>query len=151
MSGIKLVKRIKYAGDVHSALMELGWDAKTAAAFLDDIPAVDAEKVCEQMGLVKEAMDMAKAYLRPVRHGRWIERLDGDGEFVHHMCSECKADAFFQYIIEADWDENIDGEWYNRGDEITGIEEFLTDYCPHCGARMDGDDDATKRDEIFGE
>ena len=79
----------------------------------------------------------------PVRHGRWIERLDGDGEFVHHMCSECKADAFFQYIIEADWDENIDGEWYNRGDEITGIEEFLTDYCPHCGARMDGDDDAT--------
>ena len=79
----------------------------------------------------------------PVRHGRWIERLDGDCEFVHHMCSECKADAFFQYIIEADWDENIDGEWYNRGDEITGIEEFLTDYCPHCGARMDGDDDAT--------
>jgi hypothetical protein len=79
----------------------------------------------------------------PVRHGRWIERLDGDGEFVHHMCSECKADAFFQYIIEADWDENIDGEWYNRGDEITGIEEFLTDYCHHCGARMDGDDDAT--------
>ena len=74
----------------------------------------------------------------PVRHGRWIERLDGDGEFVHHMCSECKADAFFQYIIEADWDENIDGEWYNRGDEITGIEEFLTDYCPNCGAKMDG-------------
>lgn len=75
----------------------------------------------------------------PVRHGRWVERLDGDCEFVHHMCSECKADAFFQYIIEADWDENIDGEWYNRGDEITGIEEFLTDYCPHCGAKMRGD------------
>lgn len=75
----------------------------------------------------------------PVRHGRWIERLDGDCEFVHHMCSECKADAFFQYIIEADWDENIDGEWYNRGDEITGIEEFLTDYCPHCGAKMDSE------------
>lgn len=76
------------------------------------------------------------------RHGRWIERLDGDCEFVHHMCSECKADAFFQYIIEADWDENIDGEWYNRGDETTGIEEFLTDYCPHCGAKMDGDSHA---------
>ena len=87
MSGIKLVKRIKYAGDVHSALMELGWDAKTAAAFLDDIPDADAEKVCEQMGLVKEAMDMEKAYLRPVRHGRWIISSDG----YYPYCWDCKA------------------------------------------------------------
>lgn len=29
-------------------------------------PAVDAEKVCEQMGLVKEALEMAKADLVPV-------------------------------------------------------------------------------------
>lgn len=42
MSEIKLVKRVKYAGDVHAALMELGWDAETAAAFLDDIPDADA-------------------------------------------------------------------------------------------------------------
>lgn len=66
MSEIKLVKRIKYAGDVHAALMELGWDAETAAAFLDDIPDVDAEQVFEQMGLVKEAFEMAKADLVPV-------------------------------------------------------------------------------------
>lgn len=45
MSEIKLVKRIKYAGDVHAALMQLGWDAKTAAAFLDDIPDTDAVEV----------------------------------------------------------------------------------------------------------
>lgn len=100
----------------------------------------NAERIVEDMQAV---VDSHTIEAEPVRHGRWIERLDGDCEFVHHMCSECKADAFFQYIIEADWDENIDGEWYNRGDEITGIEEFLTDYCPHCGARMDGDDDAT--------
>lgn len=87
MSGIKLVKRIKYAGDVHSALMELGWDAKTAAAFLDDIPDADAETVFEQIGLVKEAMDMAKAYLRPVRHGRWIISSDG----YYPYCWDCKA------------------------------------------------------------
>lgn len=42
MSEIKIVKRIKYAGDVHAALMQLGWDAKTAAAFLDSIPDADA-------------------------------------------------------------------------------------------------------------
>lgn len=63
MSEIKIVKRIKFAGDVHAALMELGWDAKTAAAFLDSIPDADAEKVFEQMGLVKEAFEMAKANL----------------------------------------------------------------------------------------
>lgn len=45
MSEIKLVKRFKYAGDVHAALMQLGWDAKTAAAFLDSIPDADAVEV----------------------------------------------------------------------------------------------------------
>lgn len=50
MSGIKLVKRIKYAGDVHAALMELGWDAETAAAFLDDIPDADAVEVVRCKG-----------------------------------------------------------------------------------------------------
>ena len=45
MSEIKLAKRIKYAGDVHAALMELGWDAETAAAFLADITDADAVEV----------------------------------------------------------------------------------------------------------
>ena len=35
---ITLVKRVKYAGDVYSALVALGWDFDTAAAFLDCIP-----------------------------------------------------------------------------------------------------------------
>lgn len=73
----------------------------------------------------------------PARTGRWIERLDGDGEFVHHMCSECKADAIFQYIIEDDWDEGMDGEWYSMGKITTGIEEHLTNCCPNCGAKME--------------
>lgn len=42
MSEIKLVKRVKYAGDVHTALMKLGWDAETAASFLDSIPDANA-------------------------------------------------------------------------------------------------------------
>lgn len=76
----------------------------------------------------------------PVRTGRWIERLHGDGEFVHHMCSECKADAIFQYIIEDDWDEGMDGEWYSIGKITTGIEEYLTNCCPNCGVKMDNPD-----------
>lgn len=38
---IELVRRVKYAGDVYDALLELGWDANTAASFLNSIP--DAE------------------------------------------------------------------------------------------------------------
>lgn len=79
---------------------------------LDTLPAVDAEKVCEQMGLVKEAMDMAKAYLRPVRHGRWeVKRHKLFGNSYDYVCSACGCD----YALAE----------YN--------------YCPHCGAKMDGE------------
>ena len=71
------------------------------------------------------------------RTGRWIKRLDGDGEFVHHMCSECKADAIFQYNIEDDYDEGMDGAWYCIGKITTGIEEHLTNCCPNCGVKME--------------
>ena len=69
---------------------EGGWGVDLKAVSVEDVlkaPAVDAEKVCEQMGLVKEAMDMAKAYLRPVRHGRWIISSDG----YYPYCWDCKA------------------------------------------------------------
>lgn len=35
---ISLIKRVKYAGDIHTALLKLGWDIGTAAAFLEGIP-----------------------------------------------------------------------------------------------------------------
>lgn len=73
MSEIELVKRIKYAGDVHAALMELGWDAKTAAAFLDSIPDADREEVFKHLHWVKEALEMAKQTVVPVVHCRDCE------------------------------------------------------------------------------
>ena len=42
---IKIKRRVKYAGDVHQALVDLGWDACTAADFLNSIPDADAEIV----------------------------------------------------------------------------------------------------------
>ena len=94
---------------------EGGWGVDLLAVPLCDVktaPAVDAEKVCEQMGLVKEAMDMAKAYLRPVRHGRWeVKRHKLFGNSYDYVCSACGCD----YALAE----------YN--------------YCPHCGAKMDGD------------
>lgn len=35
---IEITQRVKYAGDVYEALLELGWDEDTAASFLDSIP-----------------------------------------------------------------------------------------------------------------
>lgn len=46
MPEIKLTKRVKYAGDVHTALMlKLDFDPETAAAFCDSIPDTDAVEV----------------------------------------------------------------------------------------------------------
>lgn len=50
----------------------------------------------------------------PVRHGRWNYRHEDDWCY----CTACGTDA-----------EGSDGECLE------------TDYCPHCGARMDGGDD----------
>ena len=47
----------------------------------------------------------------PVRHGKWIPHEDEDGERYGDNCSEC-------------------GEWYV-------MPYGKTNFCPHCGARMD--------------
>ena len=53
----------------------------------------------------------------PVRHGKWVPkyiRIGGQDWASGMKCSECGEDAL-----------NAEGN------------EFLTDYCPNCGARMD--------------
>lgn len=52
--------------------------------------------------------------LEPVRHGYWIEPDDGD-VLTAYICSNC------------DWHGNI------MEDDVMGM-----NYCPNCGARMDG-------------
>lgn len=51
--------------------------------------------------------------VEPTKHGHWI-RLNGDSRF---MCSVCK------------WKENV---------PTCNGEPTIWDYCPSCGARMDG-------------
>ena len=48
----------------------------------------------------------------PIRHGEWI--VCGDGEYVPFMCSACGKTT----------------SWYHKQ---------TANYCPNCGAKMDGD------------
>ena len=54
------------------------------------------------------------ADVAPVVHGRWVKPVPGDGE---NYCSVCKAEQSWFY----------------------GYGYFEPDYCPNCGARMDGE------------
>lgn len=61
----------------------------------------------------------------PVRHGQWLDvndenakRRSSDGRVIDAYCSEC-------------------GRW------LVGSDEYACDdnYCPYCGAKMDGDEE----------
>ena len=107
---------------------------KECAAEINDMPAVDAEPVRHEGDTTFIATDNLDAYTgriivgqgntckvyyadEPVRHGRWIWADDG-----YLRCSECtqKAPITTQYQ-----DEPI---------------QTATNYCPNCGAKMDGDE-----------
>ena len=77
-------------------------------ALLNDAP--------EQVGYSREdAADciryMDAADVAPVRHGRWIWHSKERG----YLCSECGSGCLLNY--ESDWHKS--------------------DWCPHCGAKMD--------------
>ncbi len=67
---------------------------------------------CDARQVDLDAIDAAPTIeAEPVRHGRWNYRHEDDWCY----CTACGTDA-----------EGSDGECLE------------TDYCPHCGARMDG-------------
>ena len=85
------------------------------------IKAADCEKYFYEhlddvhiAGAMNAIDEMPTADVAPVRHGRWIEQ----SEESLYSCSVCGA------------------EWVT----IEGTpEENDMDFCPHCGAKMDGD------------
>jgi len=58
--------------------------------------------------------------VKPVKHGRWIIDYAEGSKIYHAHCSECNKEP----------DRNIGGDYYI---------DKLSDFCPNCGARMDGD------------
>ena len=59
-------------------------------------------------------MDIPAADVAPVRHGRWVDAypdIEPNPMFMYGICSECEFEQ--------------------------GISKYLN-YCPNCGAKMDG-------------
>ena len=73
--------------------------------------------------------------------GKW-ELCDDDfsNDMEFHRCSVCKAEAIFECIYQPMYDENYDGEMEYIAEEFAGIREYLTEYCPSCGAKLKGGD-----------
>lgn len=70
-----------------------------------------------QHGALREALGrIPAADVVPVRHGRWIVTAEFT-DCVYAQCDQCEITQVF---------------YYNKP---------LTNYCPNCGARMDGDGD----------
>lgn len=78
----------------------------------------------ENKALHQDAKHLTAVEVAPVVHGQWIGEADGyaDGELVYDVwnCSKC------DYCI----------------DDGTDNPELLPNYCPNCGAKMGGEEDA---------
>lgn len=70
---------------------------------------------CDWLRMLEEDADVA-----PVMHGHWVVRFDGPYKRRRCYCSHC-----------------------GKHNGVGGIAQNQEKpYCPNCGARMDGDDDA---------
>lgn len=119
----KYIKAEVLKNNIH----KLVWtqDMKSVEKFVDSLPAADVvekekyDRLLENSLIVSSALQKyQKADVEEVRHGRWEDsrRLDFGG--IYHwfrQCSECL---------------------YEREDYTP---EKDTNYCPNCGAKMDGD------------
>ena len=99
-----------------NALMEEARRCSPFVAGLGDI--VDIELLVNDQPTV-EAVEVV--------HGRWVDSYGGNYANQLYVCSECKKKALYKF----EDDELHIGLWVQE----------LTDYCPNCGAKMDGDGD----------
>ena len=91
------------------------------AALLNEFCRDNCERqydgTCHNCRMTDTIADFPAADVAPVRHGRWMTT----DAYPHHLyCSVC----YKTYAKNAKWANELD---------------LPTNYCPNCGARMDGD------------
>lgn len=115
------------------------WDDCRDMGHCKDCP--DRQMLKEKFSLLecfslKYSRMLIEAGYAPVVHGAWEEHCEEDG-FVHHRCSKCRKNAFYEYKTIPLYEEDNDGEIVDCGVMKLDIIEQLTSFCPHCGAKMD--------------
>lgn len=86
-------------------------EAETVADMALNAPTIDAVPMDDYMDLQNHFVDW-----EPVRHGKWVP-----DEADKWRCSECGIGNNYAY------------KW-----SVSGGDELQDNYCPNCGARMDG-------------
>ena len=98
---------------------------QAAIEMIDNCKIFGTTALVDKYEVLGRLRNIPTADVVPVKHGKWIlvEEPMGWTDVDCAMCSVCKED-----FVLGDWDmESI---------------KINMKYCPNCGARMDGDDDA---------
>lgn len=79
----------------------------------------------DEIDLIKEVIDMIETApaldVAPVVHARWIDMQEDDYTEGMWRCSNCCSDRYFDCFLPS---------------------QMGVRYCPNCGAKMDGGDEA---------
>ena len=114
-------KRLIDANALDEAIRTDYWEHFTQCHDTDQTALIDM--VCEDIGNAP-TVDAVK-----VKHGRWKDIWGGKYDNQKLRCSVCNGKALY------DTKKDELGTWVAA--------QQLTQFCPHCGAKMDGDGNGT--------